>query len=98
MYRQDRGACLNTNGDALHYILREPLCVVGCITPWNFPNAMLSRKMAVGCAMVANDKLRKLSFTGPTDVGRSILRQGADRILKMSMELGDREVCRSGGD
>jgi succinate-semialdehyde dehydrogenase/glutarate-semialdehyde dehydrogenase len=106
------------------------------ITPWNFPNAMLARKMApalaVGCAVVskpaaqtplsaiaiavlceraglpaglfnlivgtsgsevgkemcANPKLRKLSFTGSTEVGRILMRQGADQILKLSLELG----------
>ena len=117
-------------------VLRQPVGVVGMITPWNFPNAMLARKMApalgVGCAVVAkpaeqtplsaiaiavlceraglpaglfnviagtdgpaigkqmcaNPKLRKLSFTGSTEVGRILMRQGADQVLKLSLELG----------
>ncbi len=117
-------------------VLKQPVGVVGMITPWNFPNAMLARKMApalaVGCAVVAkpaaetplsaialavlaeraglpaglfnlitgtdsaaigkamcaSDKLRKISFTGSTEVGRILMRQGADKILRMSMELG----------
>jgi len=117
-------------------VLKQPVGVVGMITPWNFPNAMLTRKMApalaVGCAVVskpaaqtplsaiaiavlceraglpaglfnlivgtsgsevgkemcANPKLRKLSFTGSTEVGRILMRQGADQILKLSLELG----------
>jgi succinate-semialdehyde dehydrogenase/glutarate-semialdehyde dehydrogenase len=117
-------------------VLKQPVGVVGMITPWNFPNAMLARKMApalaVGCAVVskpaaqtplsaiaiavlceraglpaglfnlivgtsgsevgkemcANPKLRKLSFTGSTEVGRILMRQGADQILKLSLELG----------
>jgi succinate-semialdehyde dehydrogenase/glutarate-semialdehyde dehydrogenase len=110
--------------------------VVATITPWNFPNAMLARKMApalaVGCAVVskpagetplsaialarlaeraglpaglfnllpsthssdigkefcANPVVRKLSFTGSTEVGRILMRQGADQIKRLSLELG----------
>ena len=117
-------------------VIRQPVGVVGAITPWNFPNAMLARKLApalaVGCAMVAkpaeqtplsaialavlaeraglpaglfsvipgtdgpgigremcsNPKLRKITFTGSTEVGRILLRQGAEQVKKMSMELG----------
>ncbi len=117
-------------------VLKQPVGVVGTITPWNFPNAMLARKMApalaAGCAVVSkpaaqtplsaialavlcdraglpaglfnlitgtdaaavgrqmcdNDKLRKISFTGSTEVGRILMRQGAANILRMSMELG----------
>ena len=117
-------------------VIRQPVGVVGAITPWNFPNAMLARKMApalaVGCAMVAkpaeqsplsaialavlaeraglplplfsvivgtdgpaigrelcgNALVRKITFTGSTEVGRILMRQGADQIKKMSMELG----------
>jgi succinate-semialdehyde dehydrogenase/glutarate-semialdehyde dehydrogenase len=117
-------------------ILKQPVGVVATITPWNFPNAMLARKMApalaVGCAVVskpagetplsaiamarlaeraglpgglfnilpsthssdlgkefcANDKVRKLSFTGSTEVGRILMRQGADQIKRLSLELG----------
>ncbi|QHQ36890.1 NAD-dependent succinate-semialdehyde dehydrogenase [Algicella marina] len=117
-------------------VIRQPVGVVGSITPWNFPNAMIARKvapaLAVGCAFVAkpagetplsalamallaeragvpkgvfsvitsassseigkefceNPKVRKLTFTGSTEVGRILLRQGADQVMKMSMELG----------
>lgn len=123
-------------GDKRVLVLKQPVGVVGMITPWNFPNAMLARKMApalaVGCAVVAkpaeqtplsaiaiavlceraglpaglfnvivgmdgpaigkemcaNPKLRKLSFTGSTEVGRILMRQGADQVLKLSLELG----------
>ncbi len=117
-------------------VLKQPVGVVAAITPWNFPNAMLARKMApasaAGCAMVskpaaetplsalafallaeraglpagvfnvilstasaavgkemcANDKVRKLTFTGSTDVGKILMRQGADQIMKLGLELG----------
>jgi succinate-semialdehyde dehydrogenase/glutarate-semialdehyde dehydrogenase len=109
---------------------------VATITPWNFPNAMLARKLApalaAGCAVVskpagetplsaiamarlaeraglpkglfnllpstqssdigkefcANELVRKLSFTGSTEVGRILMRQGADQIKRLSLELG----------
>ena len=117
-------------------VIRQPIGVVGSITPWNFPNAMIARKagpaLAVGCGFVArpaaetplsalamavlgeraglpkgilsvvtssrsseigkemceNHKVRKLTFTGSTEVGRILLRQAADQVLKCSMELG----------
>ncbi len=117
-------------------VIRQPIGVVGAITPWNFPNAMIARKMApalaVGCTMVAkpaaqtplsmlslavlaeragvpagcfsvitsksssaigkefceNEKVRKLTFTGSTEVGRILMRQGADQIMKLGLELG----------
>ena len=117
-------------------VIKQPVGVVASITPWNFPNAMIARKvapaLAVGCTFVArpaketplsalsmavlaeragvpkgvlsvvtsssasaagkefceNPKVRKLTFTGSTEVGRILLRQGADQIMKMSMELG----------
>ncbi len=117
-------------------VLKQPIGVVASITPWNFPNAMIARKvapaLAVGCAMVckpaeqtplsalalaylgelagipkglfniitstgsaaigqefcSNAKIRKLTFTGSTNVGRILMRQSADQVLKTSMELG----------
>ena len=117
-------------------VLKQPVGVVASITPWNFPNAMIARKvgpaLAVGCAFVAkpaaetplsalamallaeragvpkgvfsvvpstasadigkaftsNPKVRKLTFTGSTQVGRILLAQGAAQVMKMSMELG----------
>ena len=117
-------------------VIRQPVGVVAAITPWNFPNAMLARKLApalaAGCAMVSkpaaetplsalalavlaeraglpgglynvilgtdapaigqeftsNAKVRKLTFTGSTEVGRILMRQGADNIMKLGLELG----------
>lgn len=117
-------------------VLKQPVGVVASITPWNFPNAMIARKvapaLAVGCAFVAkpaaqtplsalamallaeragipaglfsvitsssgaiigeefcsNVKVRKLTFTGSTQVGRLLMKQSADQIMKTSMELG----------
>ncbi|MCF6304315.1 MAG: NAD-dependent succinate-semialdehyde dehydrogenase [Rhodobacteraceae bacterium] len=117
-------------------VIKQPIGVVASITPWNFPNAMIARKvgpaLAVGCTFVAkpaaetplsalamallaeragvpkgvfsvvtskhaadvggemtsNPKVRKLTFTGSTEVGRILLAQGAAQVMKMSMELG----------
>ena len=117
-------------------VLKQPIGVAASITPWNFPNAMIARKvapaLAVGCAFVAkpagetplsalamavlaeragvpagvfsvitskssskigrvfceSPKVRKLTFTGSTEVGRILLAQAAGQVLKCSMELG----------
>jgi len=117
-------------------VLKQPIGVAASITPWNFPNAMITRKaapaLAAGCSFVArpaaetplsaivlgvlaeragipagvfnvvpssrsseigkefceNPKIRKLTFTGSTEVGRILLKQAADQVLKCSMELG----------
>lgn len=117
-------------------VWRQPIGVAASITPWNFPNAMITRKagpaLAAGCAFVArpaeltplsatalavlaeragipagvfsvvtssraadigkefceNPIVRKLTFTGSTEVGRILLRQAADQVMKCSMELG----------
>ncbi|PID36087.1 MAG: succinate-semialdehyde dehydrogenase (NADP(+)) [Rhodobacterales bacterium] len=117
-------------------VIRQPVGVVGSITPWNFPNAMITRKcgpaLAAGCGFVAkpagetplsalalavlaeraglpaglfnvvpssrssvigkefseNPTVRKITFTGSTEVGRILLRQAADQVKKVSMELG----------
>jgi succinate-semialdehyde dehydrogenase/glutarate-semialdehyde dehydrogenase len=117
-------------------VIKQPIGVVASITPWNFPNAMITRKcgpaIAVGCGFVArpaaetplsalamavlgeraglpkgifsvitskkssdigkefceNPIVRKLTFTGSTEVGRILLRQAADQVMKCSMELG----------
>lgn len=117
-------------------VIKQPVGVVGTITPWNFPIAMIARKvapaLAVGCTCVSkpasqtplsalamavlaeragiptgvfsvitaksgtpigaefceNPKMRKLSFTGSTQVGRVLMRQCADQIKKVSLELG----------
>jgi succinate-semialdehyde dehydrogenase/glutarate-semialdehyde dehydrogenase len=116
-------------------VLKQPIGVAALITPWNFPNAMITRKagpaLAAGCTVVikpasqtpfsalamaelavragipngvlnivtgsakaigaelcANPVVRKLSFTGSTEVGRVLMRQCADTIKKLSLELG----------
>ncbi len=117
-------------------VTKEPIGVVGAITPWNFPNAMITRKcapaLAAGCPVVIkpaedtplsalalaalaedagfppgvinvvtsrdpepvgteltrNPMVRKLSFTGSTEVGKLLMRQCADTLKKLSMELG----------
>ncbi len=116
-------------------VLKQPIGVCAAITPWNFPNAMITRKMApglaVGCTFVlkpaeqtpfsalalaelaeragfpkgvinivtgdapaigkefcASPVVRKLTFTGSTEVGRILMRQCADTVKKMSLELG----------
>ncbi|MEM8980540.1 MAG: NAD-dependent succinate-semialdehyde dehydrogenase [Pseudomonadota bacterium] len=117
-------------------VIKQPIGVAASITPWNFPNAMITRKaapaLAAGCAFIArpadltplsatamgvlaeragipagvfqvvtasdapaigqefceNPKVRKLTFTGSTNVGRLLLRQAADQVMKCSMELG----------
>ena len=117
-------------------VSRQPIGVSLLGTPWNFPAAMATRKLApalaAGCSVVlkpaedtpltalalaalleeagvpsgvvnvvstsrpgpvvaaimADPRVRKLSFTGSTEVGRQLLRQGADTVLSCSMELG----------
>jgi succinate-semialdehyde dehydrogenase/glutarate-semialdehyde dehydrogenase len=115
--------------------IRQPVGVVAAITPWNFPLAMITRKiapaLAAGCTVVvkpaeqtplsalalaalaaeagvpagvlnvitgdpvaiggeltANPRVRKLSFTGSTEVGRLLMAQCAPTIKKLSLELG----------
>ncbi len=118
--------------------IKQPVGVCAAITPWNFPLAMITRKMApglaVGCTFVlkpaeatpltalaavalaeqagmpagviniiigsgdkspeiglemcTNPVVRKVTFTGSTEVGRILLRQSADTVKKVSMELG----------
>ena len=116
--------------------MRQPVGPSYFITPWNFPNAMGTRKIgpavAAGCTMVVkpaqqtplsmlalakllaecglppgvlnvvtgsssgeisepiigDPRLRKLSFTGSTEVGRKLIAQAAENVLKVSMELG----------
>ncbi|MGJ8621275.1 MAG: NAD-dependent succinate-semialdehyde dehydrogenase [Yoonia sp.] len=117
-------------------VLKQPIGVAAGITPWNFPTAMITRKVApafaAGCSFVIkpseltplsalamaklaqeagvpdgllsvvtstdapavgkefceNPIVRKLTFTGSTNVGRILLRQAADQVMKCSMELG----------
>src|SRR5690606_3326424 len=116
-------------------VMKQPIGVVAAITPWNFPNAMITRKagpaFAAGCAMVlkpasqtpfsaiaiavlaeraglpkglfsvvtgsareigsemtANSAVRKLTFTGSTEVGAELYKQSAPTIKKLGLELG----------
>jgi len=115
--------------------LRQPVGVVACITPWNFPNAMLARKIApalaagctvvckpanatplsafamvalaeeagvppgvvnivtgntaeIGAEMTSNPTIRKLTFTGSTEVGKQLMAECATTVKRTSMELG----------
>ncbi len=121
--------------DSRIVVLRQPVGVVAAITPWNFPAAMVTRKvapaLATGCTIVvkpasqtpltalalaalaeeaglpagvlnvvtgsaatiggeltSNPAVRKLSFTGSTDVGKTLTAQCASTMKKVSMELG----------
>lgn len=124
------------DGGRRTFVTHQPVGVCLLITPWNFPAAMATRKiapaLAAGCTVVLkpaaetpltalalaallNDagvpdgvvnvlpttdaaavtaavlddpRVRKLSFTGSTPVGRLLLRQAADRVVNCSMELG----------
>jgi succinate-semialdehyde dehydrogenase/glutarate-semialdehyde dehydrogenase len=116
-------------------VIKQPVGVAACITPWNFPLAMITRKagpaIAAGCTVVlkpasqtpfsalalaelgeraglpkgvlnvitgsaseiggeltSNPDVRKLSFTGSTEVGKQLMAQCAATIKKISLELG----------
>lgn len=117
-------------------VIKQPVGIVGAITPWNFPSAMITRKiapaLAAGCTVVvkpseytplsalalavladragfppgvinivptmdaasvgqtltSHPKVKKISFTGSTRVGKLILKQSADQVKKVTLELG----------
>ena len=116
-------------------VIKQPIGVVACITPWNFPNAMMTRKVAaalaagctvvckpanetplsafamaelaeragvpggvvnmiagitreIGAEMTSNPIVRKLTFTGSTEVGKLLIEQCAGTVKRTSMELG----------
>ncbi|ABY34603.1 MAG TPA: NAD-dependent succinate-semialdehyde dehydrogenase [Chloroflexus aurantiacus] len=117
-------------------VLRQPVGVVAMITPWNFPSAMITRKLgpalAAGCTVIckpaeqtplsalalgqlfseagappgviniltcqdprpfadtifADTRVRKISFTGSTEVGKELMRRSADTLKRVSLELG----------
>ncbi|MCT6895672.1 MAG: NADP-dependent succinate-semialdehyde dehydrogenase [Commensalibacter sp.] len=116
-------------------VIKQPIGVTAAITPWNFPNAMITRKagpaLAVGCSMVlkpasmtpysalalgvlaeeaglppgvfniitgssgeiggeltTNPIVRKLTFTGSTEIGAQLIQESAGTVKKLSMELG----------
>lgn len=116
-------------------VTKEPVGVVGAITPWNFPNSMIARKLgaalAAGCTVVVkpasqtpysalaiaalcekvgfppgvvnvltgkasaiadelceNDKVRKITFTGSTPIGKGLAAKAGANMKRISMELG----------
>jgi len=134
---------MRLHGETLHtpfpgsrgWTLRQPVGVVACITPWNFPSAMITRKcapaLAAGCTVVVkpapetplsalalaelarragfpdgvfnvvcgdaekigpvltgSDAVRMIGFTGSTEVGKLLMRQAADGVKRVSLELG----------
>ncbi len=127
---------VNTTGKGRILTMRQPVGLCVFVTPWNFPTAMGTRKIApaiaAGCTMVVkpaqqtplsmlalaqilqdaglpggvlnvitakrsgeviepllkDPRTRKLSFTGSTEVGRKLIEQSAEQILRVSMELG----------
>jgi succinate-semialdehyde dehydrogenase / glutarate-semialdehyde dehydrogenase len=127
---------VNTTGKGRILTMRQPVGPCVFVTPWNFPTAMGTRKIApaiaAGCTMVVkpaqqtplsmlalakilqdaglpggvlnvitarhsgeviepllkDSRTRKLSFTGSTEVGRKLIEQSADQVLRVSMELG----------
>lgn len=117
-------------------VIKQPVGVVAAITPWNFPSAMITRKiapaLAAGCTIVlkpseltplsalalielaelagfppgvlnllpsskpaeigevftSHPKVKKISFTGSTRVGKLLMKQSANQLKKLSLELG----------
>lgn len=123
------------SGDKRLLVLKEPVGVCAAITPWNFPAAMVTRKVApalaagcavlvkpasqtplsclalaelalraglpsglfsvltgnastIGAALTANPLIRKLSFTGSTEVGKLLIADCAATMKRVTMELG----------
>ena len=130
------GDTIPTAKDNLRYVVsKEAIGVCAAITPWNFPSAMITRKvapaLAAGCTMIVKPAsqtplsalalgylarqagipagvlqivtakasivadaftqspiIKKLSFTGSTDVGKKLMAQSASTLKKLSLELG----------
>ncbi|MDX2308429.1 MAG: NAD-dependent succinate-semialdehyde dehydrogenase [Hyphomicrobium sp.] len=131
------GRTIPTTASTKRYItIKQPIGVIAAITPWNFPIAMITRKvgpaLAAGCTAVvkpaedtplcalavaklaeeagvppgvlnvvtstdakgvgqvlcADSRVRKLTFTGSTEVGKILYRQSADTVKKLTLELG----------
>jgi succinate-semialdehyde dehydrogenase/glutarate-semialdehyde dehydrogenase len=121
--------------DSRVIVLKQPIGVIAAITPWNFPAAMITRKLApaiaVGCTAVlkpapetpltalalielahragipkgvinvltgdapkiggvftGDPRVRLIGFTGSTEVGKLLMRQAADTVKKVALELG----------
>src|SRR5690625_1580422 len=124
------------------FVQKQPVGVVAAITPWNFPAAMITRKiapaLAAGCTVVLkpatqtpitayklielaekagmpkgviniitgssskigktwsdDERVRKVTFTGSTEVGKLLMRDAADTMKKISLELGGHAPLRS---
>jgi succinate-semialdehyde dehydrogenase/glutarate-semialdehyde dehydrogenase len=122
-------------GDKRIVVIKQPIGVVACITPWNFPLAMITRKVGpaigagctvivkpaeqtpfsalalaelaeragipkgvfnvitgspveIGAELTSSPAVRKLSFTGSTEVGKLLMAQCAGTVKKLSLELG----------
>ncbi|WP_437272214.1 NAD-dependent succinate-semialdehyde dehydrogenase [Staphylococcus succinus] len=116
-------------------VIKQPVGVCGLITPWNFPGAMIARKvapaLAAGCTVIvkpssetpriaiaifdelmatnidkgvaniitgrssmisntlfSDQRVRKISFTGSTAIGKTLMKQAADQVKRISLELG----------
>ncbi|RWR13558.1 NAD-dependent succinate-semialdehyde dehydrogenase [Siminovitchia fortis] len=116
-------------------VIKQPVGVCGLITPWNFPGAMIARKvapaLAAGCTIIVkpasetpriaiamfdelmatkipagvanlvtgkasvisdalfeDKRVRKISFTGSTNVGKTLMKNAADQVKRISLELG----------
>ena len=130
-----QGETIPVKGPFLNYTLREPVGVVGCIVPWNFPLSLATWKVApalacgntvvlkpaeetpltalrlgelaaeaglpagvlnvvpgfgetAGAALVRHPGVDAVAFTGSTEVGKTVMREAADTLKKVSLELG----------
>ena len=130
-----QGETIPVKGPFLNYTLREPVGVVGCIVPWNFPLSLAAWKVApalacgntvvlkpaeetpltalrlgelaaeaglppgvlnvvpgfgetAGAALVRHPGVDSIAFTGSTEVGKTVMREAADTLKKVSLELG----------
>ncbi|MBD3653985.1 NAD-dependent succinate-semialdehyde dehydrogenase [Kangiella sp.] len=134
--RVDGDIIPSPDGNQQIHVIKKPVGVVGIITPWNFPQAMIARKvapaLAAGCtvvikpaaetplsalamaelaqqagipdgvinlvptseasvigeALTSSFKVRKISFTGSTKVGKILMSQAAENVQRVTMELG----------
>lgn len=130
-----QGETIPVKGPFLNYTLREPVGIVGCVVPWNFPLSLATWKVApalacgnavvlkpametpltalllgelaaeagfppgilnvvpgrgtrAGAALVRHPDVDAIAFTGSTEVGRTIMREAAETLKKVSLELG----------
>ena len=99
-------------------VIKQPLGVIGAITPWNFPHARITRKVSpltalalaelarqagippgvfnvitgksaeIGKELTTSPKVRGITFTGSTEIGKVLMEQSASTIKKVELELG----------